>query len=181
MIMTVCIIFCRLMFWSEDNSIQRASMDGSNRRTLHSTIISSIKLALDIQTQTLYWNSGYRQLESSNLDGSNNRLILAASVVIRHLAVLEANVLYYIEGYQLKRINITDGPSTTTLMRWSIHCPASDLQIVDQLKQPVGMLCICTYTCIHRHQRLSMLWGIAHNLNGVDFITWGPFAASCQN
>ena len=142
----------RLMFWSEYEyedysfqeyiySIQRASMDGSNRITLYSTnnIPYSVGLALDIQSQILYWSNGYGQLESSNLDGTNRQIIVAESVSIRRnlLAVLEANVFYYIDDY-LKRINITDGASTTTLGR--IPCNADGFQIVDQFKQPVGML-----------------------------------------
>ena len=129
-------------------------MDGSNRRTLHRTTTDG--LALDIQTQTLYWsNTLLGELESSNLDGTNRqkiaesvhtRQIIAESINTGHLAVLEANVFYYIDSY-LKRINITDGANTTTLGRW-IRCSTNDLQIVDQLKQPLGMslLYICNYS-----------------------------------
>ena len=137
------------MFWSEEysfqgNTIQRASMDGSNRTTLHSQIYLSVGLALDIQSQILYWSSRYGQVESSNLDGTNRQTIVAISS--NHLAVLEANVFYYIDSY-LNRINITDGASTTTLGR--INCFANGLQIVDQLKQPVGMLEESATLCVY--------------------------------
>ena len=117
-------------------------MDGSNRRTLHSTNSShSVGLALDIQNQILYWSNGYRQLESSNLDGTN-RLIITESVYTNHLAVLEPNVIYIRERlFNIRRINITDGATTRILER--MRCDAGydgALQIVDQLKQPVGML-----------------------------------------
>ena len=118
-------------------------MDGSNRRTLHSTNTStSVGLALDTQTQTLYWSNGLGELESSDLDGSNYRLIITAVVRTRGLAVLETNVLYYINNH-IKRINITaGGTNIETLGEWIRCSNNAAVQIVDQLKQPVGMLCI---------------------------------------
>ena len=118
-------------------------MDGSNRSTLHSTNISSpLGLALDIHTRTqiLYWLNGLGQLESSNLDGSNRLIIAQASTNRCGLAVLDSSTLYYIDDSDnLREINITDG--TLIIVRELIHCEAIfDIKIVDQLKQPVGML-----------------------------------------
>ncbi len=70
------------MYWTDTgtvNKIERASMDGTSRRALHSTNLNNpYGLTLDIDTQTLYWTDYSRNvLERSNADGTNrtNRMI----------------------------------------------------------------------------------------------------------
>ena len=63
--------------WGSEARIERASMDGSNRKVL---IDSDLKwpngLTIEYQSQTLYWTDGIHDtLESSKVDGKN-RIIL---------------------------------------------------------------------------------------------------------
>lgn len=68
------------MYWTDVgtvNKIERASMDGTSRRALHSTSLTTpYGLTLDIDTQTLYWVDYSRNvLEKSNVDGTNRVLL----------------------------------------------------------------------------------------------------------
>lgn len=73
------------MYWTDDGSVNRieaASMDGTSRRIIHSTSLTSpYGLTLDIDTQTLYWSDYSRNvLERSGVDGSN-RVILTNRLI----------------------------------------------------------------------------------------------------
>ena len=68
------------MYWSDWGvvaKIERASMDGRSRQTLHgSQLVWPNGLTLDYQNQVLYWIDGsLDKIESSNVDGTNRRLI----------------------------------------------------------------------------------------------------------
>ena len=78
-----CLSFSyRRMYWvdlSNPQVIEGASMDGSSRTVIHSTNLQSpFAMALDYDTQTLYWaDFALDRLESSSVDGSN-RVLLAS-------------------------------------------------------------------------------------------------------
>ena len=68
------------MYWTSVgaiDTIERASMDGVARVTLHSTSLRApFGLVLDHATQTLYWvDAQLGNLESSNVDGSDRSLV----------------------------------------------------------------------------------------------------------
>ncbi|XP_072176421.1 low-density lipoprotein receptor-related protein 5-like protein [Diadema setosum] len=72
-----------LVFWSDvgllDSSIHRANPDGSAQRTVFAKNGSVIDgLALDLTKDRLYWtDTGYDEIGSMDLDGSDNRVILS--------------------------------------------------------------------------------------------------------
>lgn len=63
--------------WGTPATIEKASLDGSNRTVLHNTILWwPNALTIDYDTQTLYWMDAARdKLESSNTDGSGRTLL----------------------------------------------------------------------------------------------------------
>ena len=68
------------MFWTDwggEPRIERASMDGSERRVLHRTnLLMPIGITVDYQAQKIYWTDiSWAEIECSNLDGSE-RLVL---------------------------------------------------------------------------------------------------------
>ena len=74
------LIMHRMMYWTDwgtTGKIERASMDGTNRRVLHDTaLVWPNGLTLDYATQILYWvDASLDKIESSNTDGSNRRLL----------------------------------------------------------------------------------------------------------
>ena len=73
------------MYWSDWGAvatIERASMDGRARQILHnSLLVWPNGLTLDYQNQVLYWIDGsLDKIESSNVDGTNRRLILSLAL-----------------------------------------------------------------------------------------------------
>ena len=55
--------------------IERASMDGTGRMLIHTFNVTVTDIALDDSTQTLYWTSNNNIIESSDIEGSNRRVI----------------------------------------------------------------------------------------------------------
>ena len=77
--------FCSWMYWSDWGvvaKIERASMDGRSRQIIHSSqLVWPNGLTLDYQNQVLYWIDGsLDKIESSNVDGTNRRLILSLAL-----------------------------------------------------------------------------------------------------
>ncbi|KAJ8706688.1 hypothetical protein PYW07_012766 [Mythimna separata] len=66
------------IYWITDDEIERARLDGSDREVIEdSTVYYRLSLAIDQQTQRLYWidyitaNGGRLSIESANLNGKN--------------------------------------------------------------------------------------------------------------
>ena len=73
------------MYWTDYGTvvrIERASMDGSSRTSLHTTELSRpYGLTIDYDTQTLYWvDYTLDKLESSNTDGTNRTVVTRVNV-----------------------------------------------------------------------------------------------------
>ena len=82
--------------WGSEARIERASMDGSDRKVL---IDSDLKwpngLTIDYQSQTLYWVDGLlNKLECSKVDGSNRRSLTTIGLGQPFGISLHQNVLY---------------------------------------------------------------------------------------
>lgn len=75
---------CRWLYWTDigAKTIERVSMDGSNRTELHTTNLQTpYSLTIDYKSQTLYWaDYSLNRLESSNADGSNRRLLTTTNI-----------------------------------------------------------------------------------------------------
>ena len=73
------------MYWTDTGSvdkIERASMDGTSRRALHTSGLSvPYGITLDIYTQTLYWTDQSRHvIEMSNADGTNRAVLTSMTI-----------------------------------------------------------------------------------------------------
>ena len=72
--------YFRQLYWTDTGSvpkIERASMDGTSRVVLHDTNLTTpYGLALDIETQTLYWTDYTLDvLETSSANGANRKIL----------------------------------------------------------------------------------------------------------
>ena len=80
--MTWLIPTYRYMYWTDWGSvakIERASMDGSDRRVLHNTGLTWPNgLTIDYLAQKIYWADASRdRIEYSNVDGSGRFIVLS--------------------------------------------------------------------------------------------------------
>lgn len=89
--------------WLEETGaalIERASMDGQNRRVIvNSSISRPYDLAIDIDTQTLYFIDGYfDRLESVNVDGTGRQILQSFRVnIVPYSLVFCGSSLYWTE------------------------------------------------------------------------------------
>ena len=129
--------------WGSQAFIEKASMDGANRRILHSTgLVWPNGLALDIQTQTLFWaDSSLDKIECSAVDGSNRQLIFQAQDSFQPFGIAVSFGGIYITDWENNAIRyIRSGENEATeLTRFSSSCDRpSGIQFVSQYKQPPG-------------------------------------------
>ena len=97
-ILTELSIF-RLMYWTDWGDIakiERASMDGSDRRVLHSTGLTWPNgLTIDYPAQRIYWvDASLDVIEYSNTDGSG-RFILLSGLDHPFSITLEGDLLFW--------------------------------------------------------------------------------------
>ena len=61
--------------WGEPAKIERASLDGTNRRVLHNTEIGEPNgITIDYEAQVIYWTDSDRDaIEYSNVDGTSRQ------------------------------------------------------------------------------------------------------------
>ena len=72
--------------WGEPAKIERASMDGSDRRVLHNTGLTWPNgLAIDYQLQRLYWADAFTdRIEYSSVDGTGREILLTRAHGLQH-------------------------------------------------------------------------------------------------
>ena len=88
--------------WGDEPRIERASMDGSERRVLHHTnLLEPIGITVDYQAQKIYWTDISRAtIECSNLDGSG-RLLLVWGTPIQlqpFSLTIDGNLILWTDG-----------------------------------------------------------------------------------
>ena len=129
--------------------IERASMDGTARSILHSSnIIYPVSLALDRDTQKLYWiDSVLNRMESSFVDGSNHKILITSSSTLRrtHGMAVFQNLVYWTEQNRRKLHRIsTSSPSGFISTLWTF--PTTDklyeITVVAPSDQPAGKYCV---------------------------------------
>ena len=69
-----------MMYWTDwgtNAKIESSAMDGSLRQTLiNSSLVWPNGLAIDLEQMKLYWGDAkLKKIESSNIDGTNRRLV----------------------------------------------------------------------------------------------------------
>ena len=91
-------------------------MEGSSRMALHTTNLQTpYALTIDYATQTLYWaDYTLNKLESSNIDGSNRRL-LTTNIRDPYAMTFFAGKLYWSDwSYNGIYSTLTSSPSSVT-------------------------------------------------------------------
>lgn len=82
--------------WGQTAKIERASMDGSDRRVLHDTsLVWPNGLTIDYPAQRIYWvDANLDKIEYSNIDGSG-RFELLTGLDHPFSITLEGNLLFW--------------------------------------------------------------------------------------
>lgn len=135
----------RLMFWTDwgvNPKIERASMDGKQRTILHEKhLFWPNALTIDYPTHSLYWaDSKLHVIESSHVDGSGRRLVIAD--VIRHpfAMTLFEDRLYWTD-WETKSVLSTNkgiGRNITEVLGDLIQ--PMDIHAVHPVRQPQGIV-----------------------------------------
>jgi hypothetical protein len=83
--------------WGTPAKIERASMDGTARQTLHNTsLVWPNGITIDYQSQTIYWvDANLDKLESSHVNGSYRRLVSFQRIVHPFSLTLYNGTLYW--------------------------------------------------------------------------------------
>lgn len=131
------------MYWSDvgTDRIERATMDGNFRTTLHSTGLSVVYgLTLDYDSQTLYWaDASYNRIESSGVNGSNRQIIVSSLRDPWGLTFYE-DVLYWTDT-SFDSIYSLDVANSSALVPQTISYlggDSYDIRIVSEDRQPLG-------------------------------------------
>ena len=108
----------RWLYWTDTGArtIERISMDGSRRMSLHTTNLNTpYALTIDYTTQTLYWaDYALNKLESSQTDGSNRRL-LNANLRDPYAMIFFAGTLYWTDlNYNGILSTLSNSPTSIT-------------------------------------------------------------------
>lgn len=113
------------MYWSDwgnNATIERASMDGTNRMILHDTrIIWPNALTIDLIGQRLYWaDAKLHVIEASHFDGSHRRVI-AEQILHPFSMTIFGQYLYYTDWYYsgVLRVNRLSGNINKT--KWLLR------------------------------------------------------------
>lgn len=133
------------MYWTDTGTdrIEKASLDGNFRTTLHSTGLSNVVgLTLDYQNQTLYWMeyTYYGRIERSLVNGSNRETILGSGLYYPWALSYFAGTLYLTE-YNNRRIKsvIVTQPITINPIVSTGNNPY-DIKVIAEEKQQIGCL-----------------------------------------
>ncbi len=123
--------------WGEPAKIERASMDGSDRQTIHSTELGEPNgITIDYQTQTIYWtDSELGVIEYSNTDGTNRRQ-LESGLSNPYAITIEGSLVFFTDlldvgvhtTHKLDNDNVTKFTSAFTLQPTGIEVIAPNKQ-----------------------------------------------------
>ena len=132
------------MYWTDSgrDRIEKASLDGSFRTTLHSTGLSnSIGLTLDYQNQTLYWveHTYYGRIERSSVNGSNRETILSSGLYYPWAIAYFDGTLYLTEIYNRRIISVSVIQPITSIVS-SVGRYPYDIKVIAEDQQRIGCL-----------------------------------------
>ena len=134
------------MYWTDigTDKIERATMDGNFRTTLHNTGLSNAYgLTLDYVSQILYWtDASSNKLESSAVNGSN-RQVLVSSLRDPWSLTFYENTLYWTDTYfdSIYSLDITDVTNSSVLVPQVVSYlggDSQDIRVVSEDQQPLG-------------------------------------------
>jgi len=131
------------MYWVTTGSdrIERASMDGMATTALHTTsLTSAYGLAIDIDSQTLYWTDLSRNvIEKSNTDGTGRTTVLSRMLSDPYFITYYDGILYWTDwGYNRLLSTPLNSTSNVAYFGPSIGADAYGIQIITPDKQRQG-------------------------------------------
>ncbi len=134
----------RQLYWTDTgslNKIERASMDGTSRRVLHSTSLTDpYGLALDIDTQTLYWTDISRNvIERSNTDGTNRLTLTTSTISDPYFLTYYDGILYWGDlGYNRLLVTNVSSPTSGSNFGIALGSDVYGIQVISPDKQRQG-------------------------------------------
>ena len=135
------------MYWTDwgiPAKIERASMDGTSRRVLHSTgLVWPNALTLDYNTQTLYWMDAFlNRLESSNADGSNRKVLSTTTQIVHPFSITFFQNRVYWTDWDLNAILSApvNLPTVVSVLRSGLRLDPMGISVVSVERQPAGLL-----------------------------------------
>ena len=139
----IILLFNSWMYWTDSgrDKIEKASLDGTLRSTLHSTGLSNvIEITLDYQNQTLYWveHTYYGRIERSLVNGSNRETILSSGLRYPWGITYFDRNLYLTEYYNRRVISIAVTQPTTINPIASIGNYPYDIKVITEEEQQTG-------------------------------------------
>ncbi|KAJ8706699.1 hypothetical protein PYW07_012777 [Mythimna separata] len=141
----------RYIYWITDDEIERARLDGSDREVIvDSTVHFRISLAIDQQTQRLYWidyitaNGGRLSIESANLNGKNRTTLYIVRNASRASSLAVSKDFIYWQNsnevgtWQLPKNSSEHDArklySISSLRDWSYQLVATNYTIQEQIQ-----------------------------------------------
>ena len=150
-------VFCihntlhRFLYWTDvgTDRIEKASMDGTSRITLHSGGLNTVfGITLDYDNQILYWaDYSNNRIEMSFANGSN-RVVLTSSGITDPFAITYyAGRLYWTDfsGNRIYTLSISS-PTIVTAVTSSLGQDPYGIHVVTKDRQPEGehkLIIIC--------------------------------------
>ena len=130
----------RSLYWSSYSKIERASMDGTSRTTLHTSNLNCpCALTLDYDTQTLYWaDYSANRIEKSSTNGLD-RVLLATNIHDPCYITFYNGQLYWSDVYQGIYTMSVSTPNDTVMLTDSFIYEPYGLQVVSIDRQPEGL------------------------------------------
>ena len=145
------------MYWTDYGTaakIERASMDGTARRVLHSTGLSTpYGLTLDYATQTLYWiDYTLDNLESSNADGRNRRLLTRTNIQCPYSITFFDEKLYWGDWCQhvIYSASVNSPNNVSTVI--STENDPYRIHVVTEETQPITGQIFSQTSCFHSYE-----------------------------
>ena len=120
-------------------------MDGSNQTIIHDTDIQRpYSLAIDIDTQMLYWADwSLNKIETSSVNGTGRRMIIALGVSQAFSLSLLGNNLYFSDWLLgIRSVNrLSEESPTSVFNSFCDYTSPYGLQVVSLQRQPQGLPC----------------------------------------
>ncbi len=129
--------------WGNPGKIERASMDGTARETLHDTaLIWPNDITIDYQSQTIYWmDASLDKLESSHVNGSNRRVI-SRELIVHPFSLTFYNGIIYWSDWGYKRVIFASLSNVTAVFGIvpTLSNDPSGVKVVSLDAQPISEL-----------------------------------------
>jgi low density lipoprotein receptor-related protein 5/6 len=127
--------------WGQVATIEKSSMDGRNRSVIHNTsLVWPNGLALDFQNQVLYWADAFLdKLESSNVDGSNRRIIITFTADLHPFGLaLFDGILYFTDWSEASVRSVDPRNGNLTNITHGLYGRPFGIRAVSEQRQPIG-------------------------------------------